>query len=246
MCYHVSQTKRVSELEERYDVDLYDELSEEAFDIPAYHWNGFSHPNMLIIPQGGPTSLAVAKWGMVPSKTHPGEVDKYYKDAIRYGSGLNAKSEKLFDHFIYKYSVLSKRCIIPVTGFYEPHEHKKKKYPYYIHRKDNESFGLAGIYTLLEEGLATFTILTKEASPLFEKIHNVRKRQPVLLRRDFEKAWVGEDLSEDKIKEIISIPYEEDELDPYPVNRDLFSSRLNSDVENITDKVQYSELQSLY
>ena len=66
-----------------------------------------------------------------------------------------------------------------------------------------------------------------------------------LLRKDFEKAWVGEDLSEDKIKEIISIPYEEDELDPYPVSRDLFSPRVNSDVGTITDKIKYPELPSL-
>ena len=187
MCFHTSQTKKVQELENRYDVNIHDDLAEEAFNVPAYHINGFAHPNMLIIPQEGSDILAVARWGIAPSKTKPEEIDAYYKKAVRFGGGLNAQSEKLFEHFIYKYSSLERRCIIPVTGFYEPHEHKKKKYPYYIHRADNESFALAGIYTIIEDGLVTFSILTKEASPMFAEIHNKRKRQPILLIKDFEK-----------------------------------------------------------
>src|SRR5690606_26112181 len=131
-----------------------------------YHINGFAHPNMLIIPQEGSDVLAVGRWGIVPSNTKPELVDVYYKESVRFGGGLNAQSEKLFNHFLYKHSAFTRRCIIPVTGFFEPHEYMGKKYPYYINRQDKEAFALAGVYTIIED-LVTFSILTKEASPLF-------------------------------------------------------------------------------
>ncbi len=127
MCFHTSQTKKVVELENRFNVNLYDDEARDAYDIPSYHLNGFAHPDMLVIPQEEPSVLTVGRWGIAPSKTQPENLSNYYKEAVRYGGGLNAQSEKLFNHFIYKHSALTKRCIIPVTGFYEPHEYKKKK-----------------------------------------------------------------------------------------------------------------------
>lgn len=241
MCFHTSQTKKVLELENRFDVSLHDNNAREAFDIPSYHLNGFSHPHMLLIPQEEPSVLAIGTWGIVPSNKKPEDLDSYYKEAIRFGGGLNAQSEKLFDHFIYKHSAISKRCIIPVTGFFEPHEYKNKKYPFHIKRKDNDAIGLAGLYTSVG-GILTFTILTKAASPLFEKIHNIRKRQPILLSPDFEKEWLKDDLSKDAIKELISLKYFEDQLDAFTVSKDLFSPKINSNTKDILEKRNFEEL----
>jgi putative SOS response-associated peptidase YedK len=62
----------------------------------------------------------------VPSNKKSQEIKEYYKEAIKYGGGLNAQSEKLFQNYLYRESVMTRRCIIPVTGFFEPHEHNKK------------------------------------------------------------------------------------------------------------------------
>ena len=48
MCFHTSQTKKVVELENRYDASLSDDEARDAYDIPRYHLNGFSHPDMHI------------------------------------------------------------------------------------------------------------------------------------------------------------------------------------------------------
>ena len=55
-----------------------------------------------------------------------------------------------------------------------------------------------------------------------------------------------DDLTENNVKELMGLGYQEDELDPYPVSRDLFSPRVNSDVATITEKVDYPELSSLF
>ena len=241
MCYHISQTKIARQIERQYDVSLHDEKLREFFDRPSFHLNGFSHPKMLIIPQEETSVLTAAHWGIAPSKTQAHKLTEYYKQSIRFGGGLNAQSEKLFDHFIYKYSALSRRCLIPVTGFFEPHEHNKKKYPYYIHRANNESFTLAGIYTILDQ-VITFSVLTKDASPLFASIHNMRKRQPVILTKEFEQEWLKDSLTENQVKELITPIYPENDLEAYTVSKDLFNPRINSDTPTILDKVTYLEL----
>jgi putative SOS response-associated peptidase YedK len=245
MCFHTSQTKKVVELEHRFKVNLYDDELRDDFDIPSYHLNGFVHPEMLVIPQEEPSILTVGRWGIAPSKTQPENLKMYYKDATRFGGGLNAQSEKLFNHFIYKHSALTRRCIIPVTGFYEPHEYKSKKYPYYIHREDNEALALAGLYAHVGE-YVTFTILTKKASPMFEEIHNKRKRQPIILKQENEQDWLQDGLNESDVTELINLQFNDNELEAYTVSRDLFSPKINSDTDTITNRVEYQELTTLF
>lgn len=241
MCFHTSQTKKVNKLENRFKVSLHDDDARDTCDIPSYHLNGFAHPIMLIIPQEEPAALVEGKWGIVPQNKKPEEVDAYYKEAVRYGGGLNAQSEKLFNHFIYKHAAHSRRCLIPVIGFFEPHEEKGKKYPFYISRQDNDAFALAGIYTLID-GMPTFSILTKAASPLFEKIHNKKKRQPILIPTKNEQAWLADNLNDKDIEHLINSQYPEEELNPYTVSKDLFSPKINSNTQDILEKVIYENV----
>lgn len=238
MCFHTSQTKKVVELENRYKVTLSDDEARDAYDIPRYHINGFSHPDMLIIPQEKSTVLANAFWGIVPGNKSTEQISDYYKESVQFGGGLNAQSEKLFNHFIYKNSAFTRRCIIPVTGFFEPHEYKSKKYPFHIKSKNEDVLSLAGLYTLVED-VVTFTILTKQASPLFAKIHNKKNRQPVILHKDFEKDWLKNDLNQNGIMELINLNFNEEDLSAYSVSKELFSPNINSDTPSIINKVEY-------
>lgn len=243
MCFHTSQTKKVKELESRFKVKLSNERYRPTFNTPAFHLNGFAHPNMLVIPQEKEEVLAPGVWGIAPSHTKPEDIKAYYKEAIKYGGGLNAQSEKLFQHFIYKQSVFTRRCIIPVTGFFEPHEHENKKYPYYIHRTDNDIMALAGIYTVIGKFI-TFSILTKEATPIFAHIHNKRKRQPIILPKDLERDWLTQNQDEIDIKDIISTKYPDQDIEAYSVSKELFSPKVDSNVATIIDKVEYLNLTS--
>ncbi len=238
MCFHTSQTKKTTELENRFDVSLVDDSIREYFDVPRYHMNGFSHPNMLVIPQVKPNVLAPGVWGIVPSNKSKEEIKPYFKEAVKYGGGLNARSEKVFQHFIYRSSIMENRCIIPVSGFFEPHDYKGDKYPFHFKDKENKPLALAGLYTVIDTFI-TFTILTKDASPLFAKVHNKKNRQPVILDDEYTHNWLSADLNETDIKDILKFTYPEESLDAYSVSRDLFSPKVNSDVETIIDEVRY-------
>ncbi len=241
MCFHTSTTHKTKKLEAHFKVDLASENLRPIFDKPNYHLNGFAHPNMLVIPQEKNTVIAPGVWGIVPSNKSSNEIKDYYKEAVKYGGGLNARSEKLFNHFIYRESVMERRCIIPVSGFFEPHEHNKKKYPFYIKNKNEEPLALAGLYTVIDTYI-TFTILTKAASPLFEKIHNVKKRQPIILNDDLTENWLSHDLNTDDIKDVINTNFIDDNLETYTVSKDLFSPKVDSNVESILDSTMYEGL----
>jgi len=236
MCFHISQTKKVTNLEEHYKGNLYDENVRTVYNTPQYHLNGFGHPNCLIVPQEEPSKLIEAKWGLVPSSKTTAQIEGYYKQQIKYGSGLNARSEKLFDYWLYKNSVLTRRCIIPVTGFFEPHLYQKKKYPIHIKHKENKILSLAGLYTLVGD-LVTFTILTKSASPLFAKIHNQKLRQPVILKQELEHIWLQNQIKKKDIEQLIYDYYKDDSLDAYPVSKELFNSKVDSNIPEILNSV---------
>ena len=235
MCFHTSHTKKVKKVENRFNVKLIDDALRETYDTPHYHNNGFEHLNSLIIPEQKSTHLIPATWGIVPNTYKVAEIKDYYKQQLKYGSGLNARSEKLFDYWLYQKSALTKRCIIHVTGFFEPHEYNNKKYPIHIKQKDNDLFGLAGIYTVVEN-IVTYTILTKTASPLFAKIHNKKLRQPVILSQHIENEWLKKSLSENELKELLNIPFDDTKIEAYAVSKDLFNSRIDSNNSEILKK----------
>jgi putative SOS response-associated peptidase YedK len=108
-------------------------------------------------------------------------------------STFNAKKERLMESKIYKPAVPNQRCIIPVTYFFEPdraHYPKPKPAPWYLFKqKDEEMFGLAGLYNIwtdpkTKEELYTYTIITTEPNEDVGKYHD---REPAIMPRNQEK-----------------------------------------------------------
>lgn len=258
MCYSTQQGKPKSELEKALDAvaKLPQYLDDD--DLQQYHINGFAsqllkggtkrsiHPIMLIQPQENPKFLAPLMWGLIPSWESGENAEQYYKDTIGYGSGLNAKSEKLFTSNHYRDHALTKRCIIPVTGFYEPHtayvKNKPFKVPFFFERRDKGITKLAGIYAFTHDGHATFTILTKPATPLFEKIHNTKKRRPVILTEEHADAWLDGSAERSDVEHIIENDLHDEEIKAVPISKDLYSPKVDSNRPDITKPVHYQEI----
>ncbi len=233
-------------------------------DLEQYHINGFAkhylkggtkmapHPIMLVQPQENPKFLAPIMWGLIPKWESGDRAEEYYKETLPYGSGLNAKSEKLFSSRMYMDSALSRRCVVPVTGFFEPHTTPAKvkgrpfKVPFMFERRDRDVIKLAGIYEFASNGEATFSILTKPATPLFEKIHNTKKRRPVILHDEQTGAWLDNSASRGDLEEIISTDMPDELLYAHPISRDLYSPKAESNRENISETVHYKEIEIDY
>lgn len=249
MCYNTRVSRKKKELEAYYSVIALVGEMDENEELVYNQANGFAHPNMWIIPQEKPQNMIPVMWGLIPHYKMGADAKAYYKETIRYGSGLNAKSEKLFESNNYKNSALTRRCIIPVDGFFEPHRIEKGKpysIPFYFHRKDKNPINLAGIYAVTPDKLITFTILTKAATPLFAKIHNKKFRRPVILQDDDVEVWLDSALSKSGVQAVIDDDMADAELNAYPISKDLYKRGGEGNREDIIEKVAYEDLEIDY
>lgn len=185
MCFSVNVNLIKEELENRYGATLIDPDNYR----PSYYYHAFSIPKMPAICSSATHEIKLLNWGLIPSWT------RSLEDAniIRYKT-FNARAESLDKKPSFSSSVRSKRCIIPVKGFFEWQHVGKEKVPWYIYHSDNEIFSLAGIFDewcekKTGEIFSTFSIITTDANELMAEIHNSAKRMPVLLDRNAEKEW---------------------------------------------------------
>jgi putative SOS response-associated peptidase YedK len=237
MCYYVSITPKTSDIEFIFKAKF--ALPNEY--KPMYVASAFTYPFMPVISNEEPTVIGFFQWGLVPS---------WVKDSQTAGKirtkTLNARSETIFEKPSFKRSILTKRCLVLVDGFYEWRHENKKTYPYYIQLEDNKVFALAGIWDgwrNQSDGkyTETFSIVTTKANLLLQKIHNTRKRMPVILTKEDEAVWLDNKTGIDHLKYLFS-PYYEKRLKAHTVSRSIRKQGLIIDNPSITDEYIYHDL----
>ncbi len=247
MCYNVRMIKTVEQLEREYQLKLLFGEQKVEGELTYNHANGFAHPLLWVLPQEQPGHMTPMMWGLIPEYEQGEGYKEYYKKTIQYGSGLNAQSEKLFSSGMYKNSGLNRRCIIPVDGFYEPHTAPNNyKVPFYFRAKEEAMLNLAGIYTVTKDKYVTFSILTRAATPLFAKIHNKKKRRPVILDKKDIDTWLSDGLDKMDVGRMIDNDLPDDHFSAYPISRDLYSPKVDSNREDIIDVVDDPKLEIDY
>ena len=205
-----------------------------------YHYlvSGFSHPRLAIVRQEG---VFLYEWGLIPSWVKDQETANDLRNKT-----LNAVGETAFEKPSFRKSISLQRCLLPVSGFYEWREVNGVKYPYYIQLKEQDYFSLGSLYDTwinreTGEIRNTFSIITTPANPMMEKIHNLKKRMPLILSREDEMKWLDPGLKAADIKELIK-PFPEAWMKAYTISRDANNARNNRDVPEILKKVEYPEL----
>jgi putative SOS response-associated peptidase YedK len=186
MCFSVNVNIVKEELEDRYGVFFPDKYRYE----PSYYYHAYGLPQIPAICSDNPSSVRLLKWGLIPSWV------KTAKDAneIRLKT-FNARSESIDTKPSFSSSFKSKRCIIPVRGFYEWQHIGNEKIPWYIYGADNQIFTIAGLYSEWAhpdsgEIISTFSIITTYANDMMAEIHNSKKRMPAIIDRSEEKKWI--------------------------------------------------------
>jgi putative SOS response-associated peptidase YedK len=207
-----------------------------------YQVSAFSHPRVIVYENDEPRKPVVSQWGLIPHWAKAPE--KIWNNT------LNARGETLFEKPAFRMSAESKRCLVPVDGFYDYHEYKGKKYPFYITRKDDEPLYFAGLWNdwadpLTGEIINTYSIVTTRANPMMEKIHNKPKnsndpRMPVILPENMMEDWL-EPLSRKEIQELASFVYPDSQLDSWTV-RKLSGKDSPGNVPEANEKYEYKEL----
>lgn len=141
---------------------------------------------------------------------------------------FNARSETAAEKASFKASVKNRRCVIPVTGFYEWTGPKSSRIPHAIFGPD-PIIPMAGLYSWRHEPGAgdeeswhlTATILTRSSAGVMGPIHD---RMPVFLADEVLEDWldpntVGDQLLLDAAAEA-SIPLKLREYEVAPLRGD--------------------------
>lgn len=140
-----------------------------------------------VVKQGedGPT-LDSMSWGV--SMTLKGKKGQPVVKRV-----ANARDDKVWSSYLWRYLIPEQRVLIPVNGFYEwKRENKKLVQAYYITPSSSAAMFFAGIYKVPKDdtGKSEVTIITTAANDAMSQVHN---RMPVILSSQNEAmAWIRE------------------------------------------------------
>jgi putative SOS response-associated peptidase YedK len=239
LCYHTSLARSADYLEKRFQARF------EAGSLfePIYHSSAFSGPRHPVISNESTQSIQFFQWGLVPFWTK----DEIAAERIRTRT-INARAETIHQKPSFRASIMTKRCLVLVDGFYEWRQEGNKKYPHYISLVSNDAFALAGIWdkwlnTSTGVTKDTFSIITTKANPLLERIHNTRKRMPVMLRQSDERKWLEKDLERDAIDAFLK-PYDASQMQAHTVSRLISTKRVNTNIPEVMREFTYEGLDS--
>lgn len=172
--YNVAPTKNVPMV-----------LARERRDEPAGKGDG-----------GVERELHAARWGLVPS---------WAKDPSIGNRLINARVETAAEKPSFRQAFAKRRCILPADGYYEWQERespepgkKAPKQPYFIHRPDQRTLAMAGLYEWWRDPtrehddphawLLTVTVLTTQATDEVGRIHD---RAPLVVPAEGYEIWLA-------------------------------------------------------
>ena len=234
MCFTVNINLTRNALENRFGAKFRDPSSFR----PGYYFNAFEIPDLPVIQVEDPESINLVKWGLIPFWVR----DSKAASEIRLKT-FNARAETIREKPSFRGAVKSKRCLVLVRGFYEWQHRGSEKIPHYIYLEGEQPLALAGLYddwTDRDTGevIQTCSIITTAANPLMEKIHNSKKRMPIILQEAVEKPWIDPDLAaEDAVKYLK--PVHEKEMRFHTISRLISKRGVDKNVPALVEPYSY-------
>ncbi|MDO1500077.1 SOS response-associated peptidase family protein [Winogradskyella maritima] len=194
--------------------------------------NGLQEQSIPIIRNTSPKEINHAIWGILPP-----DFREDWEDFQTLDNTLNIDVDDLNKRQWVKDISEYNRCSILVTGFFTSFMHKGEVYPFYVYRKDKHPFALAGIYTKLEDGFFTTTVLTSQTENRYKSIHNLGNSMPIVLDDITSQFWLqgkGE-INRELLKDFVS-----PELKAHPISKEFFKNNIIFD--DILKPAHYQKL----
>lgn len=178
--------------------------------------------------------LRLLTWGLVPS---------WAKDPSVGARMTNARSETVLDKPAFARAAAARRCLVPITGWYEwqaspvatDAKGRPRKQPFFITRADAAPLALAGLYEFWKDPSApaedplswvvSYTIVTTAAEPGLHRIHD---RQPVALEPDQWQDWLDPGLTApDDVRSLLDASHVPGRFRAWPVTPAVGATRNN-------------------
>ncbi len=205
MCGRISIATRPSEMIEVFDTVKH-AARLDGLDTPKYNI-GPTVDLPAIRLEEDDYAWVLLRWGLVPS---------WARD-VRIGNRMiNARAESIAEKPSFRSAYKMRRCLLPITSFYEWKRTDTGKQPLSIYIKDESLFTLAGIWeewTSPEgEVIESCTIVTTEANSFMESIHD---RMPVIVAPEERDVWLEAD---PETAQHVMRPFDSDRMDAHLVS----------------------------
>ncbi len=128
------------------------------------------------------------QWGLIP---------EWAEDPNIGFKMFNARRETIMQKASFKNAFRRRRCIVPVSGFYEWDRKQNPRQPYWFTLVNDQSMALAGIWEHWQNAqgteLETLSLITTGANMTVRPIHD---RMPVILKQADFNTWLHTDETE--------------------------------------------------
>ena len=117
---------------------------------------------------------------------------------------FNARAETLERSRAFRGAFERRRCVVPVTGFYEWLREGKRRLPQHVEAADGDALLLAGVWERWTHGdavLESFAIVTTAVHPDLAFLHD---RQPVLLDVEEARLWLASSTARAVLAELLA------------------------------------------
>ncbi|HRC90428.1 MAG TPA: SOS response-associated peptidase [Bacteroidales bacterium] len=213
MCFSINVNLVKEEIESRYNAKLIDPDRYK----PSYYYHAYSLPDLPVVGTERRDKIEIMKWGLIPSWVKTNED----ANKIRFKT-FNARAETIHLKPSFSNSFFSRRCIIPVRGFYEWQHIGERKIPWYIFRADGDIMSVAGLWSEWVQSssgeiVRTFSIITTSANEMMARIHNSKKRMPAIIEKENEDEWLNRGTQTEKLFALLA-PYPENILNAYTIS----------------------------
>lgn len=192
MCGRLNMSTDPADLADELQIEMMTYTYAPRYNVPP----GAPLPILVDRPDDEGTlfrRLETVRWGLVPG---------WAKDEKIGFRAFNARSETVEDKPMFRKAFESRRCVVPVTGYYEWHATETGKEPWLMHAADGGPLFMAGLFEFRKRGeadgptadpavrdgwLVSTTIITAPAAGHLAELHD---RMPVMLPRDLLAAWM--------------------------------------------------------
>lgn len=189
MCGRAYETYTEDELYFRY---LNERAKRHPLGIKPNYNLAPTQSSPVVLMRNGQREISLMRWGLIPAWASDIRATSKY-------SLINARSEEILQKRTYKAAFLKRRCIVPLSGFYEwKRQGDGPKIPYAISGKDAAILSVAGVWEhwvdkSSGEVVESFAILTVGANSMMQAIHD---RMPVILAPSDEAQWLDSEIEE--------------------------------------------------
>jgi putative SOS response-associated peptidase YedK len=194
---------------------------------PSYNVCPTDPVDVLLPKQGGGLDFTRMRWGLVPYW--------WSKPLKQLPATFNARSDTVASKPMFRDVWRRRRCVIPMSGFYEWRQMADGKQPFFISGADAPLLSVAGLWDNWKnretgETIRSCTMIVTEANPFMSEIHD---RMPVFLGQETLHPWLeGEAGTE------VLLPASAARLTAWPVSRRVNSSKADEDDRTLVEPVE--------